>query len=122
MKTLPRSSSLYKLAKQIALASMRPCPEISPARVAVRIADGFEFSPWGSIPWPARIESRGFCYFDKRSNTYFGRRFETEQAAEFAWQYAQMRNAVRFLQELRKMSASELRAQADFWLKNAAQC
>lgn len=105
--------------KKIALATLRACPQIAPSRVAVRIADGFEFSPYGSIPWPSRIETRGVVYYDEKNNTYFGKRFENERAARAAWQYRQLRNAVRFLRELRGMSAKRVREQAAFWLKTA---
>lgn len=105
----------------IALATVRPCPEISPARVAVRLSDGFEFSPYGSIPWPSRIEERGFVYYDTKSGTYYGSRFDTEHAARAAWRYRQIRSAVLFLRQLRKMDAGEIALQAGFWLKNRAQ-
>jgi hypothetical protein len=105
-----------KIAHRVALATLRPCPSIVPSLVAVRLSDGFEFSPGGSIPWPSRIEKRGFVYYDERNGTTYGKRFETERAARLCWQYRQLRNAVEFLRVLRLMNASQLRSQAGYWL------
>jgi hypothetical protein len=103
------------LYKAIARASMRPCPEIIPSRVFVRLADGFEYSAGGSVPWPSKVEERGFVYTDGRST--YGKRFESENAARRAWIYRSLRNAVRFMRELRKMNQAEIDAQAAFWIK-----
>lgn len=105
--------------KAIARASIRHCPEIIIARVAVRKADGFEYSVGGSIPWPSNIENRGFIYRDPRNNTTFGKRHPSEYAARLSWKYQQQKNAVEFLRKLRNMSSSRVKEQADFWLKSA---
>lgn len=107
------------LLKQIALASVLPCPEIVPSLVFVRIADGFEYSAGGSMPWPSRVEQRGFCYYDKRENVTYGKRFASERAARNAFIYRQLRNAVQFLHILAEMSQDEQEKQADYWLKRA---
>ncbi len=101
------------LIKQIARQSMRPCPEISPAKIAIRLADGFRFSPYGSIPWPARIVDDGFCYL-MPDNTRHGR-FASRHAAARRWNYIQLRNAVRYLRELRVMQPDEIREHAAVW-------
>lgn len=102
--------------KAIARAVMRPCPPLRPARVAVRLSDGYEYSPYGAHPWPSRIETRGVCYYDERENTYYGKRYASEHAARRAWNYYQLRNAVRFVRQLRTLRPADLKAQADYWL------
>ena len=105
------------LLKQIAIASLRPCPELAPARVAVRLSDGFEFSPYGSIPWPCRVETRGVVFYDPKMNIYYGRRYADEETARQAWKMGQLRQAAEFLRELRKMTPERIQAQADYLLK-----
>ena len=110
---VPRAST----ARAIALATIRPCPEIAPARVAVRLSDGFEFSPYGSTPWPCRVETRGVVFYDKRSNTYYGKRYADAQTARHSHHVNQLRNAAQFLHELRGMTPGQIADQAAYWLK-----
>jgi len=110
-----------KTLKQIARKTLRPCPEIVPALVAVRLSDGFRFSPYGAIPWECKIERNGYVYRDARDNTTYGKQGEhmTEHSARRAYVMRQLRNAVRFLKQLRAMTAEEQESQANYWLKQA---
>jgi hypothetical protein len=103
--------------KAIARATIRPCPDIVPSRVYVRLSDGYEYSAGGCAPWPSRIETRGFVYYDARSNTTYGKRYATERAARFAYAFRACKNAVNFLRQLRTMSEAEQQSQAEYWLK-----
>ena len=110
-----------KLLKRIALASFRPCPELKPSRLYVENAGGKVSSTGGACPQvPFHVETKGFVYYDPRTNTTFGRAYPTEHAARFSSNYHSGRAVVRFLRQLRQMTPAEIHSQRAFYIKDVA--
>lgn len=86
------------LITQIANACRRPCPPVRP-----------------SLSFPGK-----FSYFDEQHNTYFGPAHDTEAAAIAAWTAAQDQAVASFATTLRAMDDTQLKSQADYWLKPTA--
>ena len=106
------------LLKRIALTTLRPCPPMRKVSVYVIDRTGRENSMGGACPHePYHIEPRGMAYVDPVNGSTYGKRFASEHAGRRRWVYLQLREAVRFLRDLRTMPPLEVAAQRRYWLK-----